>query len=317
MSSTKSRGVQGHDVARAADELIAQGIRPTIERVRLQMGRGSPNTIAPLLDQWFSELAPRLGLSAAQATETTRIPAQLTQAMTQIWQQAQQQAEEQAQAAWQERQGHLSEKEAALHQAQEQLQRSQQHLQERENAWQRTLEQLEQDLLHWKDQAQRAQSEHERVQHESQLLNQRLSEASAQVLLSQRRHEDALEELVREHRLETEASRTEQRRLLSEIDALRQHNKRLEKSLASAQQKADDALRAWELDKSESAKQLQAAQVQLAAAVAREQAQRDLLAMLPQGVGQDDSPPTARRKKPLRAARSPASRSSAQTVFRR
>jgi hypothetical protein len=34
----------------AADELIAQGARPTIERVPGRMGRGSPNTVAPMLN---------------------------------------------------------------------------------------------------------------------------------------------------------------------------------------------------------------------------------------------------------------------------
>jgi hypothetical protein len=48
-----SRGVQQHEVDAAADTLIAHGVRPTIERVRGQMGRGSPNTVAPMLDTWL------------------------------------------------------------------------------------------------------------------------------------------------------------------------------------------------------------------------------------------------------------------------
>jgi hypothetical protein len=42
MNLKSSRGVQQHEVNAAADALIAQGVRPTIERVRAQMGRGSP-----------------------------------------------------------------------------------------------------------------------------------------------------------------------------------------------------------------------------------------------------------------------------------
>ena len=37
---TTSRGVQEADVWAAADALIAQGLRPTIERVRQHIGRG-------------------------------------------------------------------------------------------------------------------------------------------------------------------------------------------------------------------------------------------------------------------------------------
>lgn len=64
MNTKSSRGVQQHEVNAAADALIAQGVRPTIERVRGQMGRGSPNTVAPMLDTWFAGLAGRLGLDA-------------------------------------------------------------------------------------------------------------------------------------------------------------------------------------------------------------------------------------------------------------
>jgi len=42
------------DVDRAADALLREGERPTIERIRARLGRGSPNTINPLLDAWWS-----------------------------------------------------------------------------------------------------------------------------------------------------------------------------------------------------------------------------------------------------------------------
>lgn len=43
------RGVQMDDVWAAADAVLNQGERPTIERVRQQLGRGSPNTVGPML----------------------------------------------------------------------------------------------------------------------------------------------------------------------------------------------------------------------------------------------------------------------------
>lgn len=58
------RGVQREDVFAAADALIAEGKRPNIERVRLKIGRGSPNTVSPLLEHWFATLAPRLAAGA-------------------------------------------------------------------------------------------------------------------------------------------------------------------------------------------------------------------------------------------------------------
>ncbi|MEJ8816065.1 DNA-binding protein [Variovorax ureilyticus] len=39
---------------RAADTLLAEGLRPTLERVRQKMGRGSPNTVSPMLERWVA-----------------------------------------------------------------------------------------------------------------------------------------------------------------------------------------------------------------------------------------------------------------------
>src|SRR2546427_3022130 len=66
MQKTSTRGVQEADVWAAADALIAQGLRPTIERVRQQIGRGSPNTVSPMLETWFATLGQRLGVAAGQ-----------------------------------------------------------------------------------------------------------------------------------------------------------------------------------------------------------------------------------------------------------
>ncbi|WP_415750910.1 DNA-binding protein, partial [Escherichia coli] len=52
-----ARGVQETEVFEAADALLGAGERPTVERVRLRLGRGSPNTIGPLLDAWWAQLA--------------------------------------------------------------------------------------------------------------------------------------------------------------------------------------------------------------------------------------------------------------------
>jgi hypothetical protein len=55
-----SRGVQRQDVWGAADALLLQGDKPTIERVRQHLGSGSPNTVGPHLEQWFKHLGRRL-----------------------------------------------------------------------------------------------------------------------------------------------------------------------------------------------------------------------------------------------------------------
>ena len=61
MQQRSTRGIQYEDVAQAADALLQEGMRPTIERIRMHIGRGSPNTVSPMLEQWFSGLGKRLG----------------------------------------------------------------------------------------------------------------------------------------------------------------------------------------------------------------------------------------------------------------
>ncbi len=53
-------GVQQKDVNLAAEELLKVGDRPTVEKIRQILGRGSPNTVAPLLNEWFKTLPVRL-----------------------------------------------------------------------------------------------------------------------------------------------------------------------------------------------------------------------------------------------------------------
>jgi chromosome segregation ATPase len=47
-------GVNFVQISKAADSLLARGLVPTVERVRLELGTGSSSTIAPLLKQWKS-----------------------------------------------------------------------------------------------------------------------------------------------------------------------------------------------------------------------------------------------------------------------
>lgn len=54
------RGVTQEQVSEAADVLLRQGERPTIEKVRAHLGTGSPNTLVRLLDAWWQSLGERL-----------------------------------------------------------------------------------------------------------------------------------------------------------------------------------------------------------------------------------------------------------------
>lgn len=77
-------GVPENDVFAAADAVLARGERPTVERVRLELGRGSPARVGALLDQWWEQLAGRL----RGETRLPGLPAEVAQAFVAIWQQA-------------------------------------------------------------------------------------------------------------------------------------------------------------------------------------------------------------------------------------
>jgi hypothetical protein len=78
-------GITGSDVDRAADALLRAGVRPTVEKVRAKIGRGSPNTINPLLDGWWRRLAGRLDAGPAALH---RLPEPVLFAAEGLWLQA-------------------------------------------------------------------------------------------------------------------------------------------------------------------------------------------------------------------------------------
>jgi chromosome segregation ATPase len=83
----RRRGVQREDVWAAADALLLAGEKPTIERVRQRMGSGSPNTVGPLLEQWFKHLGARLQDPGAFAAPVG-VPDQVLQAARHFWETA-------------------------------------------------------------------------------------------------------------------------------------------------------------------------------------------------------------------------------------
>jgi Plasmid replication region DNA-binding N-term len=75
-------GVGFADVEKAADALLREGTRPTLDRLRERIGRGSPNTIQPLLDQWWKTLAARLDAGPAALH---RIPESVAHIVEALW----------------------------------------------------------------------------------------------------------------------------------------------------------------------------------------------------------------------------------------
>lgn len=66
-------GVTLTDITRAADQLLAEGERPTVDGVRKVLGTGSPATVNNLLKEYYQALPTRLNLPAAIATAAAEL----------------------------------------------------------------------------------------------------------------------------------------------------------------------------------------------------------------------------------------------------
>jgi chromosome segregation ATPase len=76
-----ARGITQDQVNAAADAILGAGENPTVEKVRAELGTGSPNTITRMLDAWRSELGDRL----RQLSALPGVPSAVGQVMIELW----------------------------------------------------------------------------------------------------------------------------------------------------------------------------------------------------------------------------------------
>ncbi|RDI97323.1 integrase [Dyella solisilvae] len=76
-----ARGITQDQVNRAADAILGAGDNPTVEKVRAELGTGSPNTITRMLDAWRRQLGERL----RQLSALPEVPEAVGQAMLELW----------------------------------------------------------------------------------------------------------------------------------------------------------------------------------------------------------------------------------------
>lgn len=135
--SRRAPRISQADVFRAADELLVQGDRPTIDRVRMRLGRGSPNTINDHLDTWWAKLGARL--RDLPGHEFPQLPERVAQNLQRLWNEALESAHEVLQDT-------LLAREQAIAQREQALQSQTQHLTEREHAGAARAAALEESL---------------------------------------------------------------------------------------------------------------------------------------------------------------------------
>jgi hypothetical protein len=78
--------ISREEVFAAADTLLLEGVRPSIDRVRVRLGRGSPNTINEFMDVWWAKLGSRL--RDLPGHEFPHLPKSVATSLQQLWNEA-------------------------------------------------------------------------------------------------------------------------------------------------------------------------------------------------------------------------------------
>lgn len=240
MQLKSARGVQQDEVWGAADALVAEGLRPTIERVRQKIGRGSPNTVSPMLESWFATLGSRLGVGPnKKSSAADEIPAPVRLAAQKLWDVALLSAQGVAEQGLLQAKQALDADHAAVELRSADLANREQLLQLRQDALDEALQVARNQIADLTSRLEQSQAALLRRDVEIDALQLRLLDSEKQRNADQRRsEEDAGRHADERRRLEEHASITE-RRLMTELDRERQETKRLKSKLDDAEQSAE------------------------------------------------------------------------------
>lgn len=235
----RGRGIQPADVFAAADALLAEGQRPTIERVRLKIGRGSPNTVSPLLERWFATLSARMAGTttgtSSSASGAASVPAAVQSAAQLLWDTARKEAQAQEKSAQASARDELQAREEALGDGLVTLaQRETAFAQTRSSldaalaAAQQAAETLRQQL---RDQAQEVQRIRSDLDGQVVQLNAQLAQAMERHEAARHAHDQVLAAKDQDLRQAEERHAQEHQRMLLEVDRARQATKSMEAEL--------------------------------------------------------------------------------------
>lgn len=182
-----SKGITEEDVFTTADQLLADGQRPTIERVRQALGRGSPNTVNRHLDAWWTQLSARVQIRE----DSQQVPAPVLRLAEKLWTATLAQAREQAMAELMSAEKNLQEQRDELSSEREEFARLQLAQHKHVSALEADIETARTDLQQARQEAADLRSALQAVSEQ-----RRDSQAAAEKLRSQLdilRHEHAAE----------------------------------------------------------------------------------------------------------------------------
>lgn len=245
MQVKSTRGVQQDEVWTAADALITEGLRPTIERVRQRLGRGSPNTVSPMLEAWFGTLGKRLGVSE-RINDLKGVPSVVSQSISKIWAVALQEAQNEADQNVAKVNYALALERAEMDEREAKLEQRDLVLNEREQASNEALELANRQFSELSTRFSELQTQlHQR---ENELLELRAENAGLQSSRQSdiRQHEDTVKLLSLERLQLEERNDLNHRRLLQDLDRTRQEVKQAKTAADESERRSENARKEFE-----------------------------------------------------------------------
>lgn len=240
MQSKSSRGVQQHEVDAAADVLVAERQRPTIERVRQKLRRGSPNTIAPMLETWFATLAPRLGVATSDA-EICGVPAEVRGVAETLWSSALALAQTQAAGLLQSERDALAHERLGLAAGHTALDAARAQLVQHETMLRDALSTAQSQAEESKQRFQRSEVELARSNAELANVRDSLGKSVVERDAERCRYDNQLQAAAQERERQQERASSNERRLLEEVDRARQEAKQMRAELTAMGKKHEAA----------------------------------------------------------------------------
>jgi hypothetical protein len=270
-SPRRARRIGEDDVRQAADALLLGGGRPTVERVRARLGRGSPNTIALFLDRWWRDLGARLRDLPGQ--ELPQVPEPVAQALLALWSQAIDEARGLLKDSLGEREAQLQQRHSALEARAADLERASADLARERTALEQTVTLAQQQLAEANDRHRADQARLEALERDSARLTAQCDAARREVAEGAHRLEAARQGFEAERRGLIERLDVTERHWHRAVDEARQalaaERKRLEateRTHAAEVARVREALEAAQAERGELATALAQTREALAAA---------------------------------------------------
>ena len=264
MQAKSTRGVQHNEVWTAADGLLAEGLRPTIERVRQRLGRGSPNTVSPMLEAWFGTLGKRLGVSEPQS-DLKGVPPIVSQGISKLWEIALDEAHKEASQNVAKLKEALALERAELDEREAKLAQRDLVLNEREKASNDALELAKRQFSELSTRYTELQNQLK--QRENELLELRTEHASLQSSSQsdRRKHEETVKLLNQERQQLEERNDLNHRRLMQDLDRSRQELKQTKTASNESARRSENIRKEFDSVNISLSEKLRLSQIQVAA----------------------------------------------------